>query len=172
MQLLRTLKIRSLHPLRLVYSSSIFFPPGLEYEIALAQNTTLDLNAYLGFQMSFNSNNSSSNYFLVRPVFEGQVRQYYNFRKRQKMSLNTDYNSGNFVALDGIYMLKSLNKPENVFVQTASVFAIGPVWGMNRAYPKGFNLSLHVGAGYISESYEDYNDSYPGILWGVRLGLH
>jgi hypothetical protein len=148
--------------------------PGIEYEVALGDFTTFDISGNIGFQIAaFDSFDETEVEFFVRPNLEGQLRQYYNYRKRDAKGKNTMNNSANFVALYTSYMFRPFNQPENPLFEAGSVFIIGPVWGINRTYHSGLALSLVLGAGYYNETYEleTLDNSYFSIIGNFKLGF-
>ncbi len=148
--------------------------PGIEYEGALGDFTTFDVSGNIGFQIAaIEFNGETEAEFFVRPNLEGQLRQYYNYRKRDSKGKNTMNNSANFVALYTSYMFKPFNQPDNSLFEAGSVFIIGPVWGINRTYHSGLALSLVLGAGYYNEKYavEAFDESYFSIIGNFKLGF-
>lgn len=148
--------------------------PGIEYEGALGDFTTIDLSGNIGFQIAvLEFAGETDTEFFVRPNLELQLRQYYNFRKRDMKGKNTMNNSANFIALYSTYMFQPFNQPDNPFFETGSLFIVGPVWGINRTYQSGLALSLVLGAGYYNETYEidELNESYFSIIGNFKLGF-
>ncbi len=148
--------------------------PGIEYEVALGDFTTFDISGNIGFQIAaIEYNGDTEAEFFVRPNLEGQLRQYYNYRKRDEKGKNTMNNSANFVALYTSYMFGPFNQPENPLFEAGSVFIIGPVWGISRTYQSGLALSLVLGAGYYNESYENevFDESYFSFIGNFKLGF-
>jgi hypothetical protein len=147
--------------------------PGIEYEGALGDFTTIDVSGNIGFQLAtFDDFDETEIEFFVRPSIEAQLRQYYNYQKRDSKGKNTLNNSANFIALYTTYMFQPFNQPDNSLFETGSVFAIGPVWGINRTYNSGLALSLILGAGYYNEKYEVQSDnSYFSIIGNFKLGF-
>lgn len=118
--------------------------PGITYEKRLSENTTLstDLNLSAGF--AYNSDSGTK--LLLSPYIREQYRYYYNFEKRNSKGKNTKNNSANFIALSGSYYFKPIGNSEYVSVYDG--LTIAPVWGLQRTYGSGINISLMTGAGY------------------------
>ncbi|PXY41883.1 hypothetical protein DMB65_04785 [Flavobacterium cheongpyeongense] len=118
--------------------------PGLTYEKRLTESTTLstDLNLSTGF--AYDSNSGTK--ILATPYIRPQYRYYYNFEKRNSKSRNTKNNSANFIALSGSYYFKPINNSDYVSVYDG--LTLGTVWGLQRTYKSGINISLITGTGY------------------------
>lgn len=141
-----------------------FLAPGLEYERGLTESTTLNINTSLGFEIGYNSITGLNTY--LYPSLGLQARKYYNLNKRNEKGKNAAFNSGNFIALSAFGSTPSILNNENR-VNEAS-YGVGPVWGMQRNYNSGFNLTLTLGAGYFKSSLGDKSIS---PLMGLGLGF-
>ncbi len=133
--------------------------PGLEYEIGIAQNQTLDFGA--GLQFGANS----AGYAFI-PALNGQYRYYYNFERRLSKNKRVNGNSANYVAVSGTFFLEeviigNLDSGDGYFG-----FA-GPVYGFQRTYPKGFNFNLEFGVGYYFDSFFDDDGFGPTISFSI-----
>ena len=127
--------------------------PGVTYEFGLSNTTTLCTN--LNFSVGFSSNNNSGAKWLFSPYLREEYRYYYNLEKRNLKGKISSKNSGNFIALNGSYYLKPINKAD--FVSIYDGFTIAPTWGLQRTYGNGINISLITGIGYNFGT--DYNKS-------------
>ena len=125
--------------------------PGLSHEMRLGNNQTV----YLGF--SFNPIGEYDTQYLngkeikysIYPAVQADIRQFYNLGKRAGKGLNTDRNSGNYVALRGLGVFSSISSKNNDPQQYPNGLGItGIVWGIQRNYPSGFSLGLSVGTGF------------------------
>lgn len=141
-----------------------FLLPGLEYEMGLSNNTTLDLRAGTGFGISGGSNRDTE--FGIFLNAHTQYRYYYNFNKRLRKDKNIDNNSANYIALNGSI---DFGDPIIGDLQLSSDYGgvIGPVWGLQRYYRSGFKLDLNLGAGY---GFNNLGGSYFSPIIGLRLG--
>ena len=141
-----------------------FLLPGIEYETALSNKTTLDFRAGTGLAVSGGMYRETE--FGIFLNFHTQYRYYYNFERRQEKGKNTRHNSANYFALNG-----GLYSGEPVIggLETAADYSgeIGPVWGIQRVYNSGFKLDLHLGAGYV---FNDLGNSGFSPIIGFRLG--
>ena len=137
-----------------------FINPGLEYEIGIAENQTLDFGASL--QFGFNSIG-----YAFFPAFNGQYRYYYNFDRRTRKDKRIKGNTGNYIAASGTLFI------EEVIIGNLSSgdgFAgfVGPVYGIQRTYVKGFNFSMEFGVGYyFDDFYQDDNAIAPTISFSI-----
>ncbi|MEO1053273.1 MAG: hypothetical protein AAFX87_21755 [Bacteroidota bacterium] len=141
-----------------------FLAPGFKYERGLGATSTININPGLGFSFLFSSNSGSD--FAVQPYVDVQLRKYYNLAARSALGKNAANNSGNFFALDIVGVFPAIAESDNI--DTGSGYAIGPVWGMQRTYASGFNLSLHVGIGYASDEFDSNGAT---LLTGLTLGF-
>jgi hypothetical protein len=141
-----------------------FLAPGLEYERGLTESTTLNISTSMGFGLGYSSITGLNTYLF--PSLGLQARKYYNLDKRIEKGKNAAYNSGNFIALSAFGSTPSIIENEHA-VNEAS-YGIGPVWGMQRNYDSGFNLTLTMGAGYTKNNFGDKRIS---PLMGLNLGF-
>ena len=75
-----------------------FLLPSVEYETAISENSTLDLN--LGFGIGYHdSAYLDEAEYGVYPNFQAQYRYYYNLKKRLEKGKKISENSGNYIAL-------------------------------------------------------------------------
>ncbi|MDY8138563.1 DUF3575 domain-containing protein [Aquimarina sp. 2201CG5-10] len=120
------------------------FTPGIEYEVGLNKNSTLDFRVGTGFAYVKTNNEEDFGVFLT---FEGAYRYYYNLEKRLSKNKNITKNSGNYVALT------SFLAPGNPIIGDLDtdidyIGVVGPVWGFQRTYNSNFNIGLELGLGY------------------------
>jgi len=131
--------------------------PGIEYEMAVGVNTTIDLK--LGAQLTIDpSVKDVYSDFDVIPAAAAQFRYYYNFEKRQRKRKQVYGNSANYVApalavFAPVSLLKNKVEDNNTFGY------VGMVTGLQRSYNSGFNFSFDVGAGYYVGTFN--NAIYP-----------
>lgn len=120
--------------------------PGLEYEMALGVNTTLDIKA--GLQVALDP--------LLPDVYEElaffpavavQYRYYYNFEARQRNRRTIYGNSANYIAPAAAVFFPDTRTINNELVKGNFGYA-GLVTGLQRSYDSGFNFSVDVGAAY------------------------
>lgn len=120
--------------------------PGLEYEMALGTNTTLDVKA--GLQVALDPLVSDVYGELgFFPAVAAQYRYYYNFDKRQRNRKQIYGNSANYVAPAIAAFLPDTRTIANEVVKGAFGYT-GLVTGLQRSYNSGFNFSVDVGAAY------------------------
>ncbi|MFS4493744.1 hypothetical protein [Maribacter sp. 2308TA10-17] len=120
--------------------------PGVEYEMALGTNTTLDFKAGLQFALDpLVSNIYEEVAFL--PAVAGQYRYYYNFEKRQRNRKQIYGNSANYVAPSVAAFFPGSRTVNNEVGKGAFGYA-GLVTGLQRSYNSGINFSVDIGAAY------------------------
>jgi hypothetical protein len=141
-----------------------FLLPGLEYETALFDETTLDFRVGAGFGLSGGSDRDTEYGIFLNA--HTQYRYYYNFNKRLEKNKNIANNSANYIALNASV---GLGEPIIGDLQVSPNLSgvIGPVWGLQRYYNSGFKLDLNLGAGY---GFNDLGESFLSPIIGIRLG--
>ncbi len=126
--------------------------PGIEYEMALGVNTTLDVK--VGLQVTLDPSTSEIYQdFGFYPSAAAQYRYYYNFRKRQQNRRQIYGNSANYIAPAVAVFAPGARTIENAVVKGAFGYA-GLVAGLQRSYNSGFNFSVDVGAAYYLGSFD------------------
>lgn len=128
------------------------FNPGLEYEMALGTNTTLDVK--VGLQVALDplvSNVYEQVGFF--PALAGQYRYYYNFEKRQRNRKQIYGNSANYVAPAVAVFIPETRTIDNQVVKGAFGYA-GLVTGLQRSYNSGINFSIDIGAAYYTGQFD------------------
>ena len=140
-----------------------FLMPSIEYEVAISEKSTIDLNLGTAFGYAKSGSNSDFGFF---PVFQSQIRHFYNLKKRFEKGRNAARNSGNYIAA-----LVEVRSGEAIIGELDLVddyaFFAGPVWGLQRIYNSGFKLNLNLGAGY---GINDSGDSFFSPVIGIQLG--
>jgi hypothetical protein len=148
--------------------------PGLSHEMRLGNNQTayfgLSFNPVGEYDSQFISNNKDVKYSLY-PVAQAEVRQFYNLTKRANNGLNTNRNSGNYLALRGLGIFPSvLSKNDQPQQYPNGLGVAGIVWGIQRNYPSGFSLGLSIGTGF---KFSNGNTARTGLFdfsLGFQLG--
>lgn len=131
--------------------------PGVEYEMALGTNTTLDIKA--GLQIALDplvSNIYEEVGFF--PALVGQYRYYYNFEKRQRNRRQIYGNSANYFAPSVAVFFPDTRTINNEVIKGAFGYA-GLVTGLQRSYNSGINFSIDVGAAYYAGQFD--GEIYP-----------
>ncbi|MFW0739970.1 hypothetical protein [Flavobacterium sp. T12S277] len=136
--------------------------PGIVYEHGFTEKNTLYSEFSLGF--GYRSSYFGGNTWSFYPNINEQFRHYYNLQKRADNGKRTDKNSGNFLALNAIYNFESISTKKD-FSEDTSSFTIAPVWGFQRTYKGGFNLSVNGGIGYNIDKYD--NEFVPVINFSL-----
>ncbi len=145
-----------------MFKANLLITPGLEYEVGVAKNATLDFR--LGTGLAYVRVNDEEDYGIFL-TFEGAYRYYYNFARRASKGKNTSGNSANYLAMttffaNGDPIIGDLDVDVDYLAQ------VGPVWGFQRTYNSGFNLGLELGVGYAFDS----NDDFVAPIVNFRLG--
>ncbi|MEM9077651.1 MAG: hypothetical protein AAGC43_11445 [Bacteroidota bacterium] len=136
-----------------------FLNPGLEYEVGIAKDQTLNFGA--GLQFGANSDG-----YAFFPALNAQYRYYYNFKRRLDRDKQTRGNSANYLAASGTLFLEevivgNLDSGEGYFG------FVGPVYGIQRTYRKGFNFNLEFGVGYYFDNFLDDDGFGPTVSFSI-----
>ncbi len=122
------------------------FNPGLEYEMALGSNSTLDIRVAWQAALEPASSTPLEDYDFF-PAITVQNRYYHNLNSRDRRGRQIYGNSGNYVAPTA-----ALFSPDDRIVENRLVEGIhgygGLVYGVQRSYNSGFSFSIDAGAGY------------------------
>lgn len=126
--------------------------PGLEYEMALGVNTTLDIKA--GLQIALDPLLPELyEEFGFFPAVAVQYRYYYNFEARQRNRKAIYGNSANYIAPAVAAFFPDTRTINNEVVKGSFGYA-GLVTGIQRSYDSGFNFSVDAGAAYYAGQFE------------------
>lgn len=138
--------------------------PSAEYELALTDHSTIDVDLGIGFGYQESIAGSA---FGIFPGFEAQYRYYYNFENRADKNLKTSENSANYITA-----IASITGGDpligNLRYSSDYGILIGPAWGLQRVYDSGFKLNLNLGVGY---GFDDNDNSYVAPIFGLQLGF-
>lgn len=124
--------------------------PGFSFEYGLTTNSTLNSEVGLGLGFSYSDYYGSS--FIAYPFIQEEYRYYYNFERRIRKGKNISRNSGNFIGFNASYLFKPITNQQQNFIESTEIKAF---YGLQRTYKKGFNLSLHMGVGYVIANSDD-----------------
>lgn len=137
--------------------------PGLEYEMALGVNTTLDVKA--GLQVALDplvpDVYGELGFF---PAVAAQYRYYYNFEARQRNRKTIYGNSANYIAPAVATFFPDARTIDNAVVKGAFGYA-GLVTGVQRSYDSGFNFSVDAGGAYYMGQFQ--GAIYPVVNVGI-----
>ncbi len=119
-----------------------FLSPGFTYEFAIFKDLTASTS--LGFgAATYNEG------YALGLVMNNRMRYYYNLGSRLKKDKIVAGNSGNYIAFAQAIFFSQVRLATNI--KGASDFNLGfygLVHGIQRTYPKGFNFTAEIGAGY------------------------
>jgi hypothetical protein len=141
-----------------------FFLPGIEYERALGNFATVNLNPYFG--LGYSSNIALGSAWLVQPSLDVQFRRYYNLLKRSVKGKRTEGNSASFVAISVFGVGRSVVDAEDF--RNHYYYGLGPIWGIQRTFRSNFNISFKSGLTYIRS---EVGDERYLLYLNVRVGL-
>ncbi len=108
--------------------------PGLELEMPISKTSTLAINPGIGINGSY-ANLSYANsgiLYFISPFIDVSYKEFYNIDKRLAKGKSIAGNAGDYV---GIRLLSNFKefKAENIIRKDNVDFALGPVWGIQRA---------------------------------------
>lgn len=126
--------------------------PGIEYEMALGVNSTLDVRvAYLTSLDPYTANPIENYDFF--PAVTVQNRYYYNFESRSRRGHQIYGNSANYIALSVSVFEAGRRVVEGEIAE--GIFATaGLVTGLQRSYNSGLSFSIDVGGAYYFGSFD------------------
>lgn len=137
--------------------------PSLEYEVAVTNESTIDMDLGIGFAYHKSLGESE---FGIFPGFEVHYRYYYNLQKRQDNNKKASENSGNYIAAIG-----SISGGDPIIgdLKYASDYGVffGPAWGLQRVYYSKLKLNFNLGAGY---GFNQRGTSYFAPIFAIQLG--
>ncbi|SDS57204.1 hypothetical protein [Gramella sp. MAR_2010_147] len=138
--------------------------PSAEYELAVSDHSTIDLDLGIGF--AYHKSSYSGEAFGIYPGLTAQYRYYYNLEKRADKDKKTSENSGNYIA--GVASITG-GDPIIGDLEFSNDYGgfVGPAWGLQRVYNSGFKLNLNLGLGM---GFNDAGDKYFTPLFGLQLG--
>ncbi|MCL6265098.1 hypothetical protein [Flagellimonas myxillae] len=122
------------------------FNPGLEYEMALGVNSTLDIRA--AWQLALEpAALEPMDELVFFPALTVQNRYYHNFNGRQRRGRDIYGNSGNYLAPTVALFAPGERVVEGEMVKDFHGLG-GLGYGVQRSYNSGLSFSVDVGAGY------------------------
>ncbi len=136
--------------------------PSILYEKGVAKNTTLSIEAIAGLWIGGCTACESD--FGVYPILRGQYRYYYNMGRRRGKKKNISGNSGNYIG--GLLVHQSGNPIIGNLENASNTVMVGPVYGLQRTYRRGFFYRLEGGVVYV----EDDFTSGLGLILAARIG--
>ncbi len=136
-----------------------FINPGIEYEFAVGNDATLDFGAGLQFVAAGSGANF---YYAFIPALNAQYRYYYNMERRLEKNKRIEGNTGNYLALSGNLFTADVIIG-NVESGTGTAGFVGPIYGIQRTYPKGFNFGMEFGAGVYFQSDQNFRSIDSGF---------
>lgn len=146
-------------------------PLTVSYERKIDMNKSFTFSGGVAYAIehrsSTSSNGTSSETNLkTLQFFSSSFRNYYT-RKRIKKDLEN--NSGNYLGVLALYVLKPSIEISNIIEHPQEAFySIGPVWGIQRNYNSGFHLGLSLG---MAIQGGEYIKSSVKTTGSIELGL-
>jgi hypothetical protein len=122
------------------------FNPGIEYEMALGVNSTLDIRIASQAALEPASSKPIEDFDFF-PAITVQNRYYHNFNGRERRRRSIYGNSGNYIAPSVAVFSPGDRVVEGRLVDGIHGYG-GVVYGVQRSYDSGFSFSVDAGAGY------------------------
>lgn len=117
-----------------------FLPLSFSYEFRVEESMTVMVEPSFGF------NYLSNGFIYFSPNVNLYYRYYYNFSNRNLKGKRTAKNSANYIGAIMYFSFWdaawSSNLSSDDFI---TYFGFGPVWGIQRNYPKHFSLGINLG---------------------------
>lgn len=124
------------------------FNPGVEYEMALGVNSTLDIRVAFQAALEPASAEPLENFDFF-PAITVQNRYYHNLNSRQRRRRSIYGNSGNYIAPTVAMFSPGERIVEGKLVDGLHGYG-GLVYGIQRSYNSGLSFSIDAGAGYYA----------------------
>lgn len=116
--------------------------PGLSYEFGLFRNQSVSTSLGLGLA-------TYQEGYAYGLAWNNRYRYYHNFTRRIGKGKNVSGNSGNYVAAAQAIFFSQLRIGTNIKgPKDFNLGFYGLLYGIQRTYPKGFNFTAELGAGY------------------------
>ena len=137
--------------------------PGVSYELGIAETSTLNFEAIIGFAINGGSDRDTE--FGIYPGLQAEYRNYVNMDRRLRKNKNISGNSGNYISFlnqfqFGTPLIGDLEYTTDYFYNVAAVY------GIQRTRPKGFYWGVSFGPAIFIDDFS----TDPGILVDARLG--
>lgn len=117
--------------------------PGFSFEKGVSMNSTFCLDTNISLGLTVHNNTTT---VLKSPFIRGQYRYYYNLEKRVSKGKDISNNSGCFIAVSTSYYCKPIGN--DLYISNYDGFTLGGIWGFQKSYKSGINLSDNTGIGY------------------------
>ncbi|NDV43577.1 hypothetical protein [Flagellimonas sediminis] len=124
------------------------FNPGLEYEMGVGVNSTLDFRVAWQVALEPASSEPMQNLDFF-PAITTQYRFYHNFNGRYHRRRSIYGNSGNYIAPTAALFSPGQRTVEGRLVDGVHGYG-GLVYGIQRSYNSGISFSIDAGAGYYA----------------------
>ena len=124
------------------------FNPGLEYEMGVGVNSTLDFRVAWQVALEPASSEPTQNLDFF-PAITTQYRFYHNFNGRYHRRRSIYGNSGNYIAPTATLFSPGERTVEGQLVDGVHGYG-GLVYGIQRSYNSGISFSIDAGAGYYA----------------------
>lgn len=149
-----------------LFKANLLFIPSVVYERAIRGNFVA--KAELGVSLTIFDNFGDTSVGIF-PKVEGQLKYYYNLKRRFNKGKNISNNSGSFVAT--AYQFQDRNAIFNNIKRSSNFSYLGGVWGFQKSYNSGLSLLFEVGLGYDFGYVSNNNPrGRPFPLLGFELG--
>ena len=166
---------RSLYCLQFSFTGIAYF----NHELRLGSNTSFRTEIGIDNIKYWASEVYDIDGYKFAPVLTIEPRYYYNIDKRHAKSIETNYNSANFVSLKASYHPDWFYITNENSKMPISDISIIPSWGMRRQMGKalrgifGYELGIGIGYRYIfAQQYGFENNIHtPAVNFNVRIGI-
>lgn len=116
--------------------------PGFSYELGLFKNQTISTTLGLGLA-------TYEEGYAYGLAMNNRYRYYHNFNRRIGLGKNVSGNSGDYIAAAQAIFFSQLRLGTNIEgPKDFNIGFYGMVYGFQRTYPKGFNFTAELGAGF------------------------
>jgi len=146
-----------------------FFVPGISFEKALGNTTTLYLSPYFDFLVTDEGEGGGLNFYKA-PSLDVDLRNYYNIKRRTEKGRMTDHNNANYLSLKYVLRYTLIEPNEGyAFLNQAALS-----WGWQHNYSNGIGFDLKLGFRYSFDLESNWYyyplDLFGQLSIGFRLG--
>ncbi|OAB79577.1 hypothetical protein [Cochleicola gelatinilyticus] len=147
-----------------------FINPGVEFETPVSSLSTFSTNFGIGYNGSYPEltfGGDTGIVYVIAPFLDIQYKHFYNLDKRNAVGKNVEENSGNFISARIVARGSSI--ADNVIRKSDFDFAIGPTWGIQRAFGK-IHFLFDVGPQFYFDT--EGNNGFWLLMAQLNIGLN
>lgn len=134
-----------------------FLGAWVNHEARLASK--FSLRSEIGLEAGYAGGAFQNDVFFFAPTLKLEPRYYYNLESRQHKGKSIAKNSGNFFALNTVYVPDWFVISNESNLQIVETFSVIPKWGIRRVVGRHFTYEIGLGIGYQYSNYKQFGFS-------------